>query len=72
MEPRIAKLEAHMEHVRADLGKLADVPSSLAALTERVAHLPAKEFVVKATTTTIALIGALIVFGDKIKVLLGI
>lgn len=43
MEERLARLEVHMEHVRADLSKLADVPASLATLTERVAHLPTKE-----------------------------
>ena len=43
MEARLAKLEAHMEHVQADLARLNDVPASLATLTEKVANLPTKE-----------------------------
>lgn len=42
MEPRIAKLEAHMENVRSELSKLATVPADLAALKERSSHLPTK------------------------------
>lgn len=32
MEARVAKLEAHIEHVRDDLGRLAGVPADLASL----------------------------------------
>ena len=32
MEPRLAKLEAQMEHVQADLAKLANVPVNIAAI----------------------------------------
>lgn len=42
MEPRVAKLEAHMEHVRSELGKLAGVPADLATVKERTGHLPTK------------------------------
>ena len=42
MEPRVAKLEAHMEHVRAELSKLADLPADLATVKERLLHLPTK------------------------------
>ena len=43
MEPRIAKLEAHMEHVLDELKKLAPVPERLARIEERVSHLPTKD-----------------------------
>lgn len=42
MEARVAKLEALMEGVRADLGKLSDVPADLAGVKERLNHLPTK------------------------------
>lgn len=42
MEPRIAVLEADMKHVKAQLDKLAGVPSDLATLKERTSHLPTK------------------------------
>jgi preprotein translocase subunit YajC len=42
MEARIAKLEAQMEHVRAELGKLASVPADIATVKERMTHLPTK------------------------------
>lgn len=42
MEPRIAKLEAHMENVRSEIAKLASVPADLAGLKERSSHLPTK------------------------------
>jgi hypothetical protein len=32
MEPRLAKLEAQMEHVQADLAKLANVPVDIATI----------------------------------------
>ena len=43
MEARLAKLEAHMEHVRGDLVKLADVPVQLATLIERSSHGASKQ-----------------------------
>ena len=42
MEPRIAKLEAHMEQVRSELTKLSSVPVDVAAMKERLSHLPTK------------------------------
>lgn len=42
MEARVAKLEAHVEHIRSDLAKLAPVPAELAAVRERLNHLPTK------------------------------
>lgn len=43
MEARLAKLEAHMEHVLADVSKLSAIPAEIATLTERVSHLPTKD-----------------------------
>lgn len=43
MEARVAKLEAHMEHVRAELAKLAPMPADLATVKERQQHLPTKD-----------------------------
>lgn len=56
MEPRIAKLEAHVEHMRGDIGELkADVRalkadttqmrSDLATANTRIEALPTKEYV---------------------------
>ena len=59
MEARLAKLEAHMEHVLEALRKLAPLPERLATLDERVDHLPGKGFVVTAAMGTIAGVVAL-------------
>ena len=76
MEGRVAKLEAHVETLRADVRTMkkdvGDIRTGLATLTERVAHLPGKGFVVTATTTTIALLTGIILFGDKIQTLLAL
>lgn len=45
MEPRIAKLEAHMEHVRADIAKLVGLPETVGRIEERVKSLPDKDWV---------------------------
>jgi len=74
MESRVAKLEAHVEALRTDGAAVkkdvGDIKVGVATLTERVTHLPGKGFVVTATTTSIGLLTAIILFGDKIKALL--
>jgi hypothetical protein len=45
MEARLAKLEAHIEHVRGDLQRLAGVPADLAALKARLDQVPDKDWV---------------------------
>jgi hypothetical protein len=45
MEPRIAKLEAHMEHVRGDLAKLLGLTETTGRIEERVKVLPDKDWV---------------------------
>ena len=73
---RVAKLEAHVETIRADVAVIkkdvADIRVNLATLTERVAHLPGKGFVITATTTTIGIISGLIIFGEKLKSAIGL
>ena len=76
LEPRIAKLEAHVETLRTDVAAMkkdvADIRVGVATLTERVAHLPGKGFVVTATTTAIALISGVIILGEKLRTALGL
>jgi hypothetical protein len=76
LEARVAKLEAHVEILRSDVSALrkdvGDIRVSMATMTERVAHLPARGFVITATTTTIALLSGLIIFGEKLKTVLGL
>lgn len=76
MEARIAALEAHMEHVRSDLSTLkSDVgtlKTDMATMTERVSHLPTKGFIVTATLTTLAVLGALSLYGPNLRTFLGI
>lgn len=57
MEPRVAKLEAHMEQVRAELTKLAEVPVDVASIKERLQHLPTKEDVRVMLDTQLGLVG---------------
>jgi len=71
MEARVAKLEAHMEHVRSELAKLAQMPTDLAVLRNRVDHLPSKSFIVTAVTGATGLIGAVVLFADRLRVLIG-
>jgi hypothetical protein len=46
--------------------------AQVATLTERMAHAPGKGFVVAATGTALALLGSLILFGEKLKMLMGL
>ncbi len=69
MEPRIAKLEAHMEHVRAELAKLAAVPVDIATLKTKVEHLPGKGFVVTSAITTVAAVTGLLVLLQRLGIL---
>jgi hypothetical protein len=76
MDARVARLEAHVEVLRADVADmrvgLATLTERVAILTERVAHLPGKGFVISSTTTAVALLSGMIVFGEKLKALVGI
>lgn len=76
MEARLAKLEAHMEHVLADVSALkADVgklKTDMATLIERVSNLPTKGFIVSATLTTLAMLTAMTAFAPAIQRFFGI
>lgn len=69
LTPRVARLEAHMERVRDDLGKLSSVPADLARLTERVAHLPSKGYIAAWGSGAIGLLIAAITFAEKLQAL---
>lgn len=76
MEARVAKLEAHMEHVlqdvsliRADVGTLK---TDMAAIKLKIDNLPSKDFVVKVVVGGAAVLGAMQVFGPFIAKLLGL
>lgn len=60
MEARVAKLEAHVEHIRSELAKLSGMPTDLAVLKTRVDHLPTKGFIITSALTTVtAVVGLL-------------
>ena len=42
MEARIARLEAAMDFVKAELGKLSGLPAEVVRLSERVNHMPTR------------------------------
>lgn len=69
MEARVNRLEDRLDKLGDRLGK---VEVNLATLTERVAHLPGKGFIVSSAVTTIALLTGVMIFADKLKGLLGI
>jgi predicted nuclease with TOPRIM domain len=69
MEARITRLEARADKV-AD--NLTDVRVELATLKERVAHLPSKDFIVRALATSVAILGGMFMLADRLKALLGI
>lgn len=83
MEPRIARLEAHLEHVQSTMVELkgrvgnvetvlSDVRVNQARLEERVSHLPSKGFIVASSATIMTLVAALSIFGDNLKALIGL
>lgn len=64
MEDRVKKLENSVDRLRDDM---ADVRVNLATLTERVAHLPSKGFIVAATSSAIGLAMVIVTFGEKLR-----
>lgn len=68
MEDLVMRLERQHEQLGKDV---ADLRVAVATLTERVAHLPGKGFIVTATSATIALIGSIVLFADKLRMVVG-
>jgi hypothetical protein len=62
MEARVAKLEAHMEHVRSDLSRLSEVPTDLGIVKTKVEALPSKGYIVTATVAALAFVAAISAF----------
>lgn len=68
MDDRLARIEARIDR-QAD--KLADIDVRMATLTERVAHLPGKGFIVQALIGALTVIALLVAFGEKLQALVG-
>ncbi|WP_446325498.1 hypothetical protein [Blastomonas sp. CACIA14H2] len=68
VDDRVSRLEGRIDKVGDELG---EVKVNVATLTERIAHLPSKGFIVTTTMASLALLAALIVFADNIKALFG-
>lgn len=69
MEARVAKLEAHVEHIRAELAKLSAMPTDLAVLKTRVDHLPTKGFILTSAIATVSAVVGLITLLSRLGVL---
>ncbi len=71
MEFRFKAIEDRLEKVEAKLEKVDDrlrgVETGVATLSERVAHLPSKGFIVRALLASLAIIAALITFQDQVQ-----
>lgn len=68
LEDRVNRLEGRLDKVVEELG---GVKVNIATLTERVAHLPSKGFIVTTTTAALGLVAAIAVFADNIKAAFG-
>jgi hypothetical protein len=67
MEQRVAKIEGQFEKLNE---KVDTLRIDVAVLKERVGNLPSKGFIVSATVTSLALLGAVSVFGERLLALL--
>lgn len=83
MEVRVAKLESDVGHIQKDIAEIkSDVRelrtgigklnTDLATLTAHVSHLPTKGFIVTAVVTSLAVLGALIIFQGNLQKAVGI
>lgn len=64
MEPRVKRLEDRLDKL---YDKVGAVEVGIATLTERVAHLPSKGFIVTSLATAVVIIGGLVMMADRIK-----
>ena len=83
MEVRVAQLEAHVGHIRGDVTEIKagikDLGVSTSALkvegatlTERVAHLPSKGFIVSSVLAALAVATALVLFQGNLQRMVGL
>lgn len=68
LEKRFDKLEGKFDGLQKDV---VDLRVSVATLAERVAHLPSKGFIVASTVSALTFLTAVMLFREKILVLLG-
>lgn len=66
MEARVAKLEAHVEHISKSVDLLATVPTELAVIK---ATMATKGWLVTGLLLSLGAIAALIAFAEKIQAL---
>src|SRR5262245_56934335 len=70
VEARVAKVEAHVEHILADLSALKadmrDIRERFAKIETRLYHLPTKDFIKTAAIVIIGLLGAIITLQQQI------
>ncbi|QPI73906.1 hypothetical protein [Sphingobium sp. Cam5-1] len=69
MEARVAKLEAHVEHIRSELGKLSTLPMDMAVLKTRVDHLPTKGFIITSAISTVTAVVGLLALLSRLGIL---
>ncbi len=71
MEPRVAKLEASVEHIAADVvamrSDVANARERLAALEVKVDHLPSKGFIVTVVASALAIVAGLIGYTEQLQ-----
>lgn len=68
LEKRLDKFEGKFDGLQKDVVELR---VAVATLTERVAHLPSKGFIVASTVSTLAFLTAVMLFREKIIALFG-
>jgi len=73
---RVAKLEAHVEHMRSDVGEMKpsvnDIRERLRGLEVKVDHLPGKGFVVTVALSFMAFFGLMTAFQAQIQSYFGL
>lgn len=76
VEGRMDRLETRMDRPEGRMdgidGRLRGVETGLATLTERVAHLPSKGFIVTSTLAVLAAVAGFSTFGENLRVWLGL
>lgn len=69
LEKRFEKMETRFDALQKEVG---DLRVQIATLTERISHLPSKEFIYKGIAGLVAAIGGLVVLAPKLQVWLGV